>query len=147
VKPFDQYPNDGASLLPRMRGANARHEYGLELQRLTRQTACAYCEVDLAGDYYRWLMLGVDHVIPTAEGKRLRLPEEWIHSYSNLVLCCSACNAFANRFTIADEVRRVSWGVPQFFGLRDRVFVARKKAILARHEEERAFFSRKPWVR
>ena len=51
MKPFDDYPESDAELLPRSTGDNARHGYALQLQRLTKQTECAYCNVSLVDDY------------------------------------------------------------------------------------------------
>ena len=92
MKPFDDYPEDGIGLLPMRKGANARHEYGLALQKLTGQTECAYCEVNLTDDFHRWLLLSVDHVIPVSKCIRLGIPEEWAESYSNMVISCLGCN-------------------------------------------------------
>ena len=41
TRPFDQYPKDGLKILPKLRKDKARHGYGLELQRYTKQTSCA----------------------------------------------------------------------------------------------------------
>ena len=144
MKPFDSYPNDRAHLLPRRTGASARREYGLELQRLTGQTECAYCEVDLTGDYYRWLLLSVDHVVPVSECRRLAIPAEWADSYSNTVLCCSGCNGLDNRFMVEVGVHR-TWTMDGFFELRDRIFVIRKDRLEAAREREVRFFESRPW--
>ena len=97
MRPFDQYPNDGSEIMRKMKGGNSRRGYGLELQILTGQTECAYCGVSLVDDFYHWLLLSVDHVIPQKESQRLGIPIEWFDSYSNLVICCSGCNGFDNR--------------------------------------------------
>ena len=92
MQPFDQYPGDGHTLLPQRKAANTRREDGPELQRLTGQTACAYCSVCLTDNYHHWLLMTIDHVIPTSECERLGIPEDWSESYSNMVLACSGCN-------------------------------------------------------
>ncbi len=145
MKPFDQYPEDDSTRLPQIRGANARRGYGLELMRLTNQTHCAYCEISLADDFYRWLLLSVDHVIPRAEYKRLGIPIEWGESYSNSVLCCLGCNGFDNRYRIRWQETSSDWTVERFFQLRNKVFADRKARILNLMAKERQFFLSLPW--
>ena len=41
--PFDEYPEGGRVLLGQVKGANCRHEYGLQFMQKTGQTKCAYC--------------------------------------------------------------------------------------------------------
>jgi len=144
MKPFDSYPEDGVNILPKMIGANCRHEYGLNLQKLTKQTKCAYCGVDLTSDYYRWLLLSVDHVIPVSECKRLGIKESWAHSYSNVVLCCLGCNGFNNRYQIQKYQRLSEWTPEIFFNLRDEVFNERKKIIDDKRTSEMYFFNTYP---
>lgn len=144
-KPFDRYPEDGQILLPKARSTNARHEYGLDLQRLTKQTGCAYCGISLVDEYYRWLLLSVDHVIPKGECDRLGIPVDFRDSYSNTVLCCSACNGFDNHYRILWDEPTVDWAPNRFFLLRQRVFHVRKARILSKHAEEIRFFQSRPW--
>ena len=146
MKPFDTYPDDRVKLLPRRTGANARHEYGLELQRLTGQHECAYCGVDLVHDYYHWLLLSVDHVIPVSECRRLGIPEGWADSYSNTVLSCSGCNGLDNRFRVTEKESRKVWTLEQFFRLRNHVFALRKARIQAGRERALQFFESQPWL-
>ena len=145
MQPFDQYPGDGQRLLPRLKGDNARRGYGLKLQQQTGQRVCAYCGVDLVSDYHHWLLLTVDHVIPAAEGLRLGMPVEMIHSYSNLVLCCSGCNGFGNRYAVKDVMPQDHWAVDEFFKLRNQVFVTRQALIKDRREEEMRTFNKGRW--
>jgi hypothetical protein len=145
MKPFDIYPGDGAKLLPKKKGGNARRGYGFELMRLTGQTCCASCDDDLVGDYHRWLLISVDHVIPVGESKRLGIPEDIYDSYSNLVLCCLGCNGFDNRYPLCSQDPERDWRPRRFFELRNRVFVDRKERILKRRSEEINFFSSTPW--
>jgi hypothetical protein len=145
MTPFDKYPEDGLKLLPKVRGDNARHGYGLELQRLTGQTSCAYCGVNLVDDYNHWLLLTVDHVIPAGECKRLGIPDEFRDSFSNTVICCSACNGFDDRYSIPWHEPAGDWPTKRFFDLRPRVFEHRKASILARRAEEIEFFQNRPW--
>jgi len=143
--PFDRYPKDRQELLPAPNRANTRREDGPRLQRLTGQTSCAYCEVDLTTDYYRWLLTSIDHVIPLKEGKRLGIDKAWCESFSNTVICCLGCNAFDNRYAIQGEWEGEDWTLDEFFVLRDRVFAERKARILERRKDEMDFFQGRPW--
>ena len=145
MRPFDLYPNDGVSILPKMKLTNCRHEYGLKLQQLTKQTECAYCGVDLTSDFYRWLLLSVDHVIPVNECKRLGIPEDWAQSYSNVVLCCLGCNGFNNRYQIHNYNLILEWTPKEFFNLRNEVFNERKKIIGDIRAREISYFNSHPW--
>src|SRR5262249_3591326 len=53
--PFELYPAQGRELLGRVSGDNCRHGYGLRFIKLTKQTCCAYCNVDLVMVYETWL--------------------------------------------------------------------------------------------
>ena len=143
--PFASYPKHGRELLGRRTVTTSRRGYGLELRRITGLGDCAYCGLDLFGSYEHWLLLQVDHVVPTTMGKRLNIPFEWLEDYANLVLACSACNTFANQFddTSIGEAPR---SFENFFDLRDKVFVARKPVILGCQTNEREFFDCKPWL-
>lgn len=52
---FGTYPGGGRKLLARRAGDNCRKGYGLQLQRLTGQTTCAYCGLSLITTYEQWL--------------------------------------------------------------------------------------------
>ena len=126
------------------RGANARHEYGLEFMRLTGQRRCAYCDTDLTSTYQLWLTLVLDHVIPVKMCKSLGVPSDWCWDYSNAALACAACNGFCNRY--APTFAIVPPGtLEDFWDLRDKVFEERKQMIAARHKEEHDFFEQRPW--
>lgn len=144
MEPFDQYPGGGRQLLGKMTGANCRHEYGLKLQKLTGQTCCAYCRVSLVEDYYRWLLMSVDHVIPSGAGKLVGITQGWLNDYANTTLCCSACNSFGNRYTLPSGTS-APMSETAFFDLRDQVFAKRRELILVNHERERSFFLSRPW--
>lgn len=140
--PFDDYPNGGRKLLGKLKNkakTNSRHGYGLELSETTGQTACAYCGVSFIDDYYHWLLMTVDHVIPQVEAQRLGIPEKRYEDITNLVLACSGCNGFDNQFKIPDD-----WGRPrtlsQFYELRDKAFEKRRVNIEERRSEEMQFF-------
>lgn len=145
MKPFDKYPSDGVNILPRHTETNARHGYGLQLQKLTGQHECAYCGVDLITDYYRWLLLSVDHVIPVSACKRLGVPEDWAKSYSNLVLSCLGCNGFDNRYRVPSQEHELTWTIEQFFSLRNEVFNERKHRIQEARMKEVQFYKNSPW--
>ena len=142
--PFDCYPHGGRQLLGRRSVTNSRRGYGLALRKLTGQSLCVYCGIDIYERYEHWLLLQVDHVVPTTMGKRLGISNEWLEDYSNLVLACSACNTFENQFddkSVIEPPRTLE----EFFDLRDRVFLARKPMIQMSQQNERQFFISKPW--
>lgn len=142
--PFLKYPDQGRQLLGKRSVDNSRRGYGLALRRLTGLSSCAYCGMDLFDSYEHWLLLQVDHVIPTTVGKRLGIPSEWLEDYSNLVLSCSACNSFDNQFG-APEIISAPQTEDEFFDLRDAVFTKRKPRIFECQSLERSFFEGKPW--
>ena len=143
MKPFDDYPGGGNTILKKMGRANARREDGLWLMKNAGQDRCAYCEVSLVDDYYHWLLLNVDHVIPASECTRLGVPNEWHHSFTNTVLACFGCNLFDNRYRIEWEKPKATyeWTVPLFVSLRDKVFKERKGRILYRRSDEISFYN------
>ena len=72
-----------------------------------------------------------------------RISKEWLEDYWNTVLCCSACDFFGNPFALGPEVACPE-SAEEFLALRDRIFIERKRTILASHEEELAFFDSRP---
>ena len=145
MMPFDSYPHGGLKLIGRPTGANCRHEYGLKLQKLAGLGDCAYCGMSMVDAYEHWLMMSVDHVVPTRAGQSVGISNDWLADYANIVLCCSACNGLGNRFKLMPEVISPAT-LEEFFSLRDQVFAQRKMLILLRHEKERAFFDKKAWA-
>ena len=147
VKPFDDYPGAGRHLLgPPRDWTNCRWGYGLELMQRTRQTCCAYCGVSLVDDYYRWLLLSVDHVVPRSQAETVGIIQ-YLHDMTNLVVCCAGCNGFGNRYTVPQTLLESlpEPDLERFFALRDRVFEARSAAIRQRREAEMQEFQRKRW--
>ena len=142
--PFDEYPNGGRVLLGQVKGANCRHEYGLKFMQKTGQTKCAYCGADFAESYEIWLTMALDHVVPVSVCGALGIQAEWQEDVTNKVLACAACNSFHNRYKPAVEVTCPKT-LDAFYDLRDRIFTERKKAILERHDSEKAFFEAQPW--
>ena len=142
--PFDIYPNRGTTLFGKCGGANCRHDYGLKLQRLSGQTACGYCGLSLIDTFEHWLLMSVDHVVPTRTGLAIGIPPIWLEDFCNTVLCCAACNGFSNRFKIPATVS-LPTGIEEFIALRDDMFLARKELILAAREREREFYQSRPW--
>jgi len=143
--PFDTYPSGENELKSRLRPAdNCRRGYGLDLQKRTGQTRCAYCGVSLVDDYYHWLLMAVDHVVPIQQARKLVIPDELIGGLVNQVLCCSGCNGFRNRYAVADQPRD-NWSLEEFIELRDRVFRDRTEVIAARRVAEMVAFDRKEW--
>jgi hypothetical protein len=146
MKPFDDYPDSGRKLFGRpSTGGNCRTGYGLALQQMTGISVCAYCGVDLTGDYYRWLLMNVDHVVPAAEARLLGILVSFFEDAINKVLACSGCNGFPNRYKL--EVKRLTnWSKDQFIVLRDRVFEDRQAAIASRRQTEMDAFAARPWA-
>lgn len=141
--PFDSYPERGQILLGKLTGANCRHEYGLKLQRLTGQTMCAYCHINLIDDYYHWLLLSVDHVIPKGEAQRLNIPPRLFDDAINAVLCCIGCNQLGNRVRLPFEPRS-HWDLQAFVGLRNDAFTYRFEVIAMLRAKELQFFHSRP---
>ena len=143
---FDRYPLGGRTPLGPLRNLTGacRSGYGLELQRMTGESFCAYCGVDLVGDYHRWLLLSVDHVVPAAEARRLGIDARLAEDAINLALCCAGCNGFGNRYRCSAEPR-VAWTLEEFLALRDRAFAERSERIAARRAVEVALFESAPW--
>ena len=129
--PFEAYPQQGRTLLGRVKGANCRHEYGLQFMQKTGQSACAYCGLDFAASYENWLEMALDHVVPVSVCKYFSLPVDWTEDCSNRVLACAACNGFDNRYKQAiEEVCPQS--LAEFFNMRDRIFAERKSRVADR---------------
>ena len=144
LQPFASYPDSGRALLGRVKGANCRHEYGLQFMRKTEQTCCAFCGLDFAASYQNWLQMALDHVVPTRTGTVKCIPAEWLDDSSNKVLACAACNGFRNRYRLSEsEVCPTT--LDGFYDLRDRVFAERKALVMESHEWERTFFDKSPW--
>ena len=142
MKPFDDYPGGGYTILQTLTGGNARRGYGYWLVK-RGQTGCAYCGASLVEDYYRWLLLSVDHVIPEGEYGRLGIPRKWGESYSNIVLACLGCNVFDNKYEITWQEPMSEWSEAEFFELRDRVFAERALRIKNVRDEDVGFFEQK----
>ncbi len=144
MKPFDDYPGEGKAILKKMGRTNSRREDGLWLMKNAGQDRCAYCEVSLVDDYYHWLLLNVDHVIPASQCKRLGIPDGWHHSFTNTVLACFGCNLFDNHYSIVWEEPKAAneWTELAFVSLRDKVFKERKERILKRRRDEVDFFTK-----
>jgi hypothetical protein len=97
----------------------------------------------MAGSYGNWLHMTLDHVIPSYLAHREGW-HPWVDNANNLVLCCSACNAFLNGFRInASEAAPSNWD--EFTRLRDSLFARKKEQALQRHQHERRAFERRPW--
>ena len=145
MKPFDDYPEGGLAILKKMGRANARREDGLWLMENAKQDRCVYCGISLVDEYYHWLLLNAGRVVPDKECKRLRIPDQLCDSFTNAVLACYGCNIFDNRYTIDWQEPKATgeWTVPEFIGLRDKVFTERKARILKRRTEEVQFFEQK----
>lgn len=137
--PFARYPHGGRIPFGKHGGDNARRGYGRRLHLLTGERRCAYCGLDLYADYERWLLLQVDHVVPTGVARQLAIPVAFTENPINLVLACAGCNGFDNRYIDIAEPR-ADWDLDGFLALRDATFAVRFERIAARRAAERAFF-------
>lgn len=144
---FARYPKGGRELLGRPKSGNGtcRTGYGLALQRLTGESGCVYCGINLVDSYHHWLLMSIDHVVPSGEARRVGIGPEFSEDAINLVLCCSGCNGFGNRYRCAIEPRE-AWTLDEFLSLRDEVFAERCAQIAARRVAEIATFESRPWV-
>lgn len=145
--PFEKYPNEGRIRLgsPKSGDGRSRTGYGLNLQRVTGQDSCAYCGVSFVDDYYHWLLLTVDHVVPRGQAKLLGIPIQYYEDAINLVLACSGCNGFLNLYTC--EVPGLeSWTDEAFATYRDSVFVDRSERIARQRKIEQETFAMMPWM-
>ena len=145
--PFDTYPRGGRELLGPLKWGNgtARLGYGLDLQRRTGQTRCAYCGTDLTSNFDRWLAISVDHVVPRSDAIRLGIPVAMYEDLINLVLACAACNGFGNRYTSKTD-SPTGWTLEGFCELRDRCFAERYELVKVRRQQEQSEFQRSPWT-
>ena len=137
--PFVSYPKDDTELLKSIWvGSNCRHEYGLKFIQLTHQNCCAYCDRSLTNDYYAWVTMVLDHVVPKSVCEALGIKPEWCWSLANGVLACAACNGFDNRYKLSSKLQIATF--PEFLNLRDDIFIKRKERIQKKHEQEKEFF-------
>lgn len=142
---FATYPSGGHELFGRLdSAADCRRGYGPKFMRLTGQTACAYCGVSLIDDYYRWLLLCLDHVVPKEQAKHLGIPAMFYDDYINLVVCCSGCNGYANRYSVQHK-HQEQWTLEDFVTLRNAVFIERSERIAAIRANQQALFATRPW--
>ena len=128
-----------------LKGSNGRREYGHWLVE-RGQTSCAYCSMSLVDSYEHWLLLTVDHVVPVSDrdrrqGHRLGIPKNWHESYSNIVLACSGCNGFRNRYEVSWQEPREKWDECEFFEFRDRVFQEKAALIDDARKSEISFYN------
>ena len=145
MKPFDDYPEGGYTILPKLKGGNARRVYGHWFVE-NGQTSCVYCGMNLVDSYEHWLLLTADHVIPVSakdrrEGHRLGIPKNWHESYSNIVSACSGCNGFRNRYEVSWQEPKASWEESEFFEFRDRVFKEKAALICKARNNEMSFYN------
>lgn len=144
MSPFDDYPGKAREWLgPRMSGSSRRN-YGLWLMQNAKQTVCAYCGQSFVECFEHWLLITVDHVVPSVAGTALGIPKDWLEDYCNLALSCSGCNGYKNLYIIPDN-ENCPTTPEDFFNLRDRVFAWRKAGIADARSDEFNFFGRKPW--
>ena len=105
VLPFITYPHGVRTPLGRVKGANCRHEYGLQFMKVTGQRTRAYCGLDFADNYENWLQMTLDHVVPVSTGKAKGISEDWLDDSASKVLACATCNGFGNRYKLTlDEL-------------------------------------------
>jgi hypothetical protein len=141
LRPFDLYPRQGRELLGPLGSGIARREYGYKLYLGTGLASCAYCGVRFSEDYYYWLLLSVDHVVPRKVAVRLGIPAQFYEDAINMVLACSGCNTFGNRFDPTIEPRP-NWTVEEFVALRDELFAVRMELVAQIRQSEIEFFEK-----
>lgn len=100
--------------------------------------------MSLVDDYHHWLLMSVDHVVPSAEARRVGIDPRFYEDAINLVLCCAGCNGFGNRYR-AHVGPRAIWTLDEFLSLRDSIFEDRSDRIAKRRAVEIAFFESRPW--
>jgi len=107
--------------------------------KLNHRAVCAYCGVGLNDDFYRWLLIHVDHVVPAGEAKKRGIPRDWYEDKANRVLCCSGCNLQDNRFPVPEQwVTPATW--EEFVTFRDKIFAERRRRTAASLAREFEFF-------
>jgi hypothetical protein len=148
--PFDTYPENGRQLLGQNPRSNCRHGEGPKLMNMTKQQRCAYCGVDLLGNYHQWLLMNVDHVVPKQLAELLKIPMEFWNDYANCVLACSGCNGLCNQaYKNLENVLPRAPGVQNdeqiFFDFRDLVFKDRFWLIAQARMVEMRCFDQKQW--
>ena len=146
MRPFDDYPNAGKALIKFAKGASCRREYGNDFMQATGQTKCAYCGLDLTESFENWLTMTLDHVVPSSVCKQLGIRREWEGDFINMVLSCSACNGFENRYKIAID-QPAPHTLKDFCALRDKIFAERMALILNKRKGDRQFFLNKNWLK
>jgi hypothetical protein len=95
--------------------------------------------MDFVADYKAWLQMALDHVVPASTGKAKGIPEKWLDDSASKVLACAACNGFQNRYPLAEQ-ETCPTTLAEYFDLRDRVFMARKKLVQDSHQKELEYF-------
>lgn len=148
MEPFDGYPSGGRKRSGGPKDwSNCRHGYGREVMITCKETSCAYCGLSLVDTYEHWLLMCVDHVVPKSVATELAVDNSFVNDFVNLVLACSGCNGFRNRYKYSGYPERPSpWTDESFAGFRDAVFADRKRAILQRRAEEVAHYEKKMWT-
>lgn len=143
--PFSAYPGGGREQLRQRPGLNTRHADAPEFMRITGASKCAFCGLDFTASFDNWLTMVLDHVVPQSVCKNMGIDTTWVWNYSNAVLACGACNGFCNRYKLKMDCT-VPRTLPDFYDLRDRIFLERRKLILAARDKERtSYFETKPW--
>lgn len=144
--PFDRYPSQGRKHLgrPAPGTSSIRSGYGAALQRMTGQTTCANCGLDHTRDYNAWLLLTVDHVVPRQEAIRFGISIEFFEDAVNLMLACSRCNGYLNRYRNKGRPK-ATWTLEEFLPLRDLVFEDRHAQISVRRNAEKRLLDAQPW--
>jgi hypothetical protein len=99
----------------------------------------------LIDKYEHWLLMAVDHVVPTEAGNKIRIPKKYLGSWANCVLACSVCNAFKNRsieLKLPGSARGQDLSWQQFLDLRNTTFLDRQSLIKTHdpHGKERDYY-------
>lgn len=115
------------------------------MQRRTGQRACAYCGQCLIDTYTHWLLLTVDHVVPTSVGLQLGIPGMLMEDCINKVLACAGCNGLGNRYRHVPSTTTDEWSLDTFVTLRDTIFGERALLIQKLRAIDVSFFESRPW--
>ena len=59
--------------------------------------------MSLVDDFYRWLLISVDHVVPQHQAEKVGV-STYVHDMTNLVVCCAGCNGFGNRYAVPEDL-------------------------------------------
>jgi 5-methylcytosine-specific restriction endonuclease McrA len=136
--PFDCYLEGGRKLyniLISGEKGSSRTGYGLPVFKVCG-SRCVYCGFEMSDSYRSWLNISVEHVIPTKSTLKSWGGDykNWLFDLANCVTCCRACNEFLNGYKTEEKPPK---DLSEFFDLRDKIFLEKRKKVISRHQEEK----------